>query len=369
MHTALIAPSTYIQGRGVVAELGRLVQPLGDRALVMADDVVWKLVGQTVTASLQQANIHMIHQPFGGETSGREIERNRQIGQQGQVQMVIGLGGGKVIDAAKAVGAQLQSNWVIVPTIASTDAPTSRLSVIYSDAGIFERYAFHTKNPDLVLVDTAVIAQAPARFLAAGIGDGLSTWVEAQANLASRKPAMSGGVATRAAATIAQLCWETLFGYGEAALLAVEQHVVTPAVEAIVEANTLLSGLGFESCGLAAAHAIHNGLTVLHDQTHSLMHGEKVAFGTLSQLALEDRTLAEINELIDFCLRIGLPTTLRDLNLDNIERADLMRVAQAACAEGETIHNMPFPVLPTMVLDAMLAADAYGRAYKARVGR
>lgn len=367
MHAALIAPSTYIQGRGVVAELGRLVQPLGDRALVMADDVVWKLVGQTVTTSLQQANIHLIHEPFGGETSGQEIERNRQIGQQERVQMVIGLGGGKVIDAAKAVGAHLQSNWVIVPTIASTDAPTSRLSVIYSDEGIFARYAFHAKNPDLVLVDTAVIAQAPARFLAAGIGDGLSTWVEAQANLESHKPAMSGGVATRAAAAIAQLCWETLFDYGEAALLAVAQQAVTPAVEAVVEANTLLSGLGFESCGLAAAHAIHNGLTVLHDQTHTLMHGEKVAFGTLSQLALEARPLHEINEFIDLCLRVELPTTLGDLNLGKASRADLMRVAQAACAPGETIHNMPFPVTPAMVLDAMLAADAYGRACKARL--
>ncbi|MCU0494159.1 MAG: glycerol dehydrogenase [Chloroflexaceae bacterium] len=366
MHAALIAPNKYVQGRGVMAELGNQVQPLGDHALVMADRVVWGLVEQTVTDSLNQANIRQTLATFGGEASDREIDQIRLKGQEAGANIVIGIGGGKVSDSAKAVGAQMGTGWVIVPTIASTDAPTSALSVIYSDEGIFERYLFHPKNPDLVLVDTAVIARAPVRFLAAGIGDGLSTWVEARANLESRKPAMSGGLATRAAGAIAKLCWDTLFTYGESAVLAVEQQSVTLAVEAVVEANTLLSGIGFESCGLAAAHAIHNGLTVLHHQTHSLMHGEKVAFGTISQLALEGRPLSEINELIDLCQRIKLPTTLGDLNLGEASPEELRQVAEAACAEGETIHNMPFGVTPDMVLDALRAADAYGRAYRER---
>ncbi len=253
----------------------------------------------------------------------------------------------------------------MVPTVASTDAPTSALSVIYTDDGIFEEYLFLPRNPDRVLVDTAVIAQAPVRYSVAGIGDGLSTWVEARADLESRRPALSGGVVTWAAASIARLCWDTLFTHGEVAVHAVQRNVVASAVEAVVEADTFLSGLGLESCGLAAAHAIHNGSTILHEQTHVIVHGEKVAFGTLTQLVLEGRPIEQIEQSSRFCRRVGLRTTLAELDLADVSHDGLQRVAEAACAPHETNHTMPFAVSPDMVLDALLAADAYGRAFAA----
>lgn len=138
---------------------------------------------------------------------------------------------------------------------------------------------------------------------------------------------------------------------------------MTPAVEKVVEANTLLSGLGFESGGLAAAHAVHNGLTAV-PATHDHMHGDLVNFGTLTQLALEDRPTSEIDAFIAFCDRVGLPTTLEQVGLGGADRDDLMTVAEAATMPGETIHNMPFPVDADIVCDAMVAADAYGRAFR-----
>jgi glycerol dehydrogenase len=167
-----------------------------------------------------------------------------------------------------------------------------------------------------------------------------------------------------AALTLAELCWDTLWSYGPSARQAAERHVVIPAVEKVVEANTLLSGLGFESGGLDAAHAVHNGLTAL-PATHHCMHGEKVNFGTLTQLALEERTAAEIDDFIAFCNRVGLPTTLEEVGLGGADRDDLMTVATAATMPGETIHNMPFPVDAEILCDAMIAADAYGRAFHA----
>jgi glycerol dehydrogenase len=143
---------------------------------------------------------------------------------------------------------------------------------------------------------------------------------------------------------------------------------VTPALEKVVEANTLLSGLGFESGGLAAAHAVHNGLTAL-PETHHFMHGEKVNFGTLTQLALEDRPTEEINDVIAFCMSVGLPTTLAELDLGQAGKDELLTVAKAATVSGETIHNMPFAVTADMVVDAMVAADAFSRAYQVQSGR
>lgn len=361
----LIGPKKYVQGRGVMAQIGKFVAQLGRDALVIADRDVWSLVGFTVEQSFKDAEVRLIHEDFGGECSYREIDRITDIAQREGASVVVGAGGGKTLDTAKAVGFRAGLSWATVPTIASTDAPTSALSVIYTDDGVFQEYLFFPKNPDLVLVDTAVAANAPFRFIVSGMGDALATWVEARAAAEARKPAMSGGLPTMAALALAKLCWDTLIAYGVSARHAAEQHVVSAALEKVVEANTLLSGLGFESGGLAAAHAIHNGLTAL-EQTHHYMHGEKVNFGTLTQFALEDRPTQEINDFIEFCVQVGLPTTLVDIGLADASRDELMAVARAATKPEETIHNMPFPVTADTVLDAMIAADAYARAYRAR---
>jgi glycerol dehydrogenase len=157
--------------------------------------------------------------------------------------------------------------------------------------------------------------------------------------------------------------FDVLLEYGYAAKLAVENGVATEAVEKIVEANTLLSGLGFESAGLAASHAVHNGLTVL-EETHDSYHGEKVAFGVLTQLVLENRAPEEIDELLCFLVSVGLPVTLEDIGITEPTKEKLMKVAQATCAPGETIHNHAMPITVDAVYAAIVAADALGRDFK-----
>jgi glycerol dehydrogenase len=193
--------------------------------------------------------------------------------------MIIDIAGGKTLDTAKAVGyKQNCAVIVVVSTIASTDAPCNALSVIYNNNGEFNRYLVLPHNPDVVLVDTDIITQAPARFLVVGMGDAFATWFEADDCRIKRGTNMFGRVGLMTAYAMAHLCHATLLEYGRYAKLACEHDVVTPALEHIVETNTLLSGLGFESGGLAAAHAIDNGLTIL-PATHNYYHGKKVAVG------------------------------------------------------------------------------------------
>ena len=172
---------------------------------------------------------------------------------------------------------------------------------------------------------------------------------------------MAGGSPSIAAEAIARACEATLFENGLQALAATHAKVVTPALEAVVEANTLLSGIGFESCGLAAAHAIHNGFTALHGDIHTLTHGEKVAYGTLTQLVLENRPKEELDRYIRFYQALGLPTTLEEVKLAGVAYEDLVKVGALATQDGETIHQMAQKFTASDVADAFLALDAYVR--------
>ncbi len=305
---------------------------------------------------------HAVEQ-FGGECTHLEIERVKDVARGVKANVIIGAGGGKVLDAARAVAADLGLPVVNCPTVASSDAPCSALSVLYNDEGVVVDYRIYPKNPDLVLVDTKVIACAPPRLLVAGMGDALATLFEAQTAVAAHRQNMRGGASTRSALALAELCYRTLLEDGPAALDAVNDQAVTPALERLVEANTLLSGLGFESSGLAAAHSVHNGLTVAHG-THPYFHGEKVAFGTLVQLVLEGKPASLFEEVLAFSNGVGLPITLADVGLESSDTEVLAQVAKRSVAKGETIHNEPFVVLPEMVYDAIRSADATALRWK-----
>jgi len=210
------------------------------------------------------------------------------------------------------------------------------------------------------LVDTKIIAQAPVRFLISGMGDALATWFEAKSCKTKNAGNMTGDIGSTTAISLADLCYKILIEYGLSAKLACEANVITPALEDVIEANTLLSGLGFESGGLAAAHSIHNGLTVL-EQTASYFHGEKVTIGVLASLFLTDKPKDIITEVFSFCETIGLPTTLSDIGLSDVSDIDLQKVAELACAAGETIHNEPIFVTSEKVFAAIKAADTFGK--------
>lgn len=373
MRKAFISPSKYIQGEGELKNLGYFVKNSGGRALLIASESAHGRVQKEIEETAEKFHITFIPVVFGGECTKAEIKRLSEIAESNNCVCIVGLGGGKAIDTAKCVANG--KSVLIVPTNAASDAPTSHLAVIYTDDGVVEDYRFFQKNPDVVLVDTGIIAHSPVRLLVSGMGDALATFFEARSNERSYGGVFAGlpcgarenvcppAKPSKTAMALARLCYEILLSDGLRAKQSCELNVVTPALENIIEANTLLSGLGFENGGLSAAHSIHDGLTSI-PQTRAYYHGEKVAFGTVCQLVLENAPGQELETVIRFCLSVGLPVCLEDIGIKTLTDEQLAQVARIACSPGSNIYNMPFPVKPDMVAAAILTADKIGTDLK-----
>lgn len=293
MDRIIQSPGKYIQGADVINRLGEYLKPLAERWLVVGDKFVLGFAQSTVEKSFKDAGLVVEIAPFGGECSQNEIDRLRGIAETAQCGAILGIGGGKTLDTAKALAHFMGVPVAIAPTIASTDAPCSALSVIYTDEGEFDRYLLLPNNPNMVIVDTKIVAGAPARLLAAGIGDALATWFEARACSRSGATTMAGGKCTQAALALAELCYNTLLEEGEKAMLAAEQHVVTPALERVIEANTYLSGVGFESgvCSDVVIRALRSQKVDLQKLVHEDMAKNFAAYPQKWQLKRPDSNI------------------------------------------------------------------------------
>jgi glycerol dehydrogenase len=301
---------------------------------------------------------------FTGKGTKKDVSDLAAEAETKGVDIITGIGGGLTIDTAKAVAHQTGLPLAIVPTIASTDAPCSSAALLYTEDHVIDDIVLLNRNPDLVLVDTRIIAEAPTRFFVAGMGDALSTWFEASTCEKTGAKNIAGARPTASGMAIAKLTNDTLMQYGESAKIAVDLNTVTPAVEMVIEANCLLSSIGFENCGLGASHSFGIGVGTLKG-TEDRLHGELVGFGVIANLIIENYSKEEIDKVMKFCIAVGLPVTMDELGVEDQSAENIKRAGKASFGPGSHMENLAFDVTEDLAADIIIAADALGKRYKA----
>jgi glycerol dehydrogenase len=347
------SPARYVQGAGALSSVGAEVARIGPAAVFVIDPLIQDTYGDAIAASCRDAGVDAKQVRFSGECTPQEIGRLAEAAADAAV--VAAAGGGKCIDAGKALANRIGALMVTVPTIASTDAPTSHIYVMYDENHRMLGVEKMHRNPALVLVDTAIIARAPKKLFVSGIGDAIGKVYEVDACANAGGINVFGGQSSWAAVTLGRACHGILLERGEGALAAIDRGKPNEDFERVVEATVLMSGLAFESGGLSIAHSMTRGLTAVKVYADTL-HGFQVAYANLVQIRLEGRPDSEIQALADFYGKVGLPRSLAELAAP-ADDATITKIAELTMTAPH-IRHFPRQIAASDVRDAMVWVES-----------
>ena len=359
----MTAPGRYIQTYNAIDEFSTHLSRLGKQPFIIGGKTALAQVQDRIIPRMESSGMEYSFSVFTGKGTRKDASDLAAEAEKYGADVITGIGGGLTIDTAKVVAHHTGLPLVIVPTIASTDAPCSSAALQYTEDHVIDNVVLLNRNPDLVLVDTRIIAEAPTRFFVAGMGDALSTWFEAKTCEMTGAKNLAGARPTAAGLAIARLTYDTLMKYGESAKMAVDLNTVTPSVEMVIEANCLLSSIGFENCGLGAAHSFGVGVGTLGG-TEDRLHGELVGFGVIANLIIENYPKEEIEKIVKFCISVGLPVSLDELGVKDQSGENLQNAGKACFGPGTHLDNLAFNVTGDLATDIIIAADAIGRRYR-----
>ncbi|MGB7488591.1 MAG: iron-containing alcohol dehydrogenase family protein [Phormidesmis sp.] len=350
-----IAPAQVIRGSGVLSQSAALFTRLGRRPLLVGGKTSLAIALPFLTEPL--CELDTATATYIQDCSEQALAALSQTAKTHQADCIVGIGGGKALDAAKLLAHQRNLPIVTVPTSAATCAGWTALSNVYSQEGAFLYDVGLPQCPAAIVLDYDLVATAPKRTLIAGIGDAIAKWYEASVSSGDSSHTLIIGAVQQA-----RVLRDILFQKSASALKNPGGDDWREVVDAAVLMAGVIGGMGGAQCRTVAAHAVHNGLT--HVAAHGTLHGEKVAYGILVQLRLEE--MAQKNalattarqQLLKFYAKLGLPTSLADMGMDQLSIAQLQQAATVACRPGSDIHHLPFPVKIEQVMAAMVSTTA-----------
>lgn len=353
------APRQYIQGPGVINRLAEFTSAHGHRPLLVVDEFVLDKLGSALTDSFDAAEVDFAVLPCSGDVTRTNIAEHVASVSDRSRDVVVGVGGGKALDLAKGVAIDLDAAMITCPTIASNDGPTARVLAIYNDDHVLCEVGHLDFNPSCVVVDTELISQAPVEFLISGIGDAMAKKFEAAGCRLGTGTTMQGTRPLGIGSIVADGCYDVILRHAVEAVKSVENTELTPAVESVVEAVVLMSGIGYENGGLSIAHCMTRGLMAGRG-TRASLHGYHVAYGLLVQLALERHHTDIVDEVVGLLRAVGLPTSLSHMGMHDPTDDEIRELALAALTAPYVLNTAAIVTEETLV-DAIRRVESGSR--------
>ena len=294
MRRLLIAPHELLTGPDALEALAlRLAERLGPgagtRLLLVHGERGYAAARERIDGALAVAGLAPARVEHRGPCSPAAIDALVDSARAAGAAWLLGVGGGRVIDSAKAAAQALGLPFAVLPTSPATCAATAPTVVVYDAKGRHLEAREGGAGAALVALDARLLAAAPDRLLAAGVADAWAKVHEVTLTTAGRPPGVTTGAALALVAQLRALLERDAVaalrsgpgGAAAAELLDARQRVA----EAVVALPGLIGGLAGADAKLALAHPLHDALTAVPG-AHAALHGEKVAFGTLVQLFL-----------------------------------------------------------------------------------
>jgi len=325
----IILANTYIRGYGVTSETGKFAKKLGNKAMVIGGKTALSVSRESISKSLAVAGVDFKECIFTSDVSENTMKCFAREATNSNADLVIGVGGGKAIDCSKWVADYCNLPYISVPTSVATCASVVSLIITYTDEGKPIGGIYSKKSPKFAIVDTKIIAEAPTRLTVAGIGDTLSKWPET--NYVANN--LKTNIIIEATNILGKLSFDTCLKKGEKAIESAKRKKVSPDLVDVIDNNLLISAMVGNLAGperrTAVAHSVDYGLVAL-GIAKKLLHGEKVAYGTLIQMAIcEDINSSLLEKVLKFLVSIGLPTDFEDLGIED-NQTNLELIAKAS---------------------------------------
>lgn len=343
--------TSYSIGTNIYQEVENICKIYGQRIFLLGGKTALEKGEERLRQVLQETSLEIVETAvYGKECTMTQINKWIKHAKDLKVDMIFGMGGGKALDTAKAVAHMLNLPIFTFPTIASTCAATTALSVIYNEEGQFDRFEFFDRSAHHSFIELELIAQAPAKYLRAGMGDTIGKYFEC--HLASRNDHLEHR--SLLGRTISNNCYFPVIEHGVKAYEDCLKHQVSYNLEQVVLANIVTTGmvsvLVIDDYNCAIAHSVCYGLGIIEGFEEKYLHGDVVAYGVLVQLAVDGKW-EELKAVQSFMQKLKMPTTLKEMEVV-LDQVALENVLEEIINGPDMLH-LPYQVTKEMVYEAM----------------